>query len=168
MVATYLVGPAFGWQHVRLCAGRGQDAYHPTLGGTVEHPADEARLRGMLAVLELMGAPEASAQVGALWHGYLAISGETRPADYEVCYPQELIESLARYTVEGCRTLGLRGFDQIVDPPRANDIPALLGKAWERFLTDPQAYADWERQRLQRLWQELGFDPEGEDLQRLA
>jgi hypothetical protein len=155
MVASYLVGPAFGWQHVRLCAGRSQDAYHPALGEAAEHPADEARLRGVLAVLALMGAQEAGARIDALWHGYLAASGETKPADYEVCYPQVLIESLARYAVAGCRALGLRAFNQIVDPSRPDDIPALLGEAWERFLTDSQAYASWERQRLQGLWQEL-------------
>jgi hypothetical protein len=109
----------------------------------------------VLAVLALMGAQEAGARIDALWHGYLAASGETKPADYEVCYPQALIESLARYAVAGCRALGLRAFNQIVDPSRPDDIPALLGEAWERFLTDSQAYASWERQRLQGLWQEL-------------
>jgi hypothetical protein len=152
MVATYLVGPAFGWQQVRLCADRSQNAYHPALGEAAEHPADEARLRGVLAVLELMGGPEVAARIGALWHEYVVVSGETRPADYEVCYPQMLIESLARHTVEGCQALGLRGFGPILHPPKTNDIPALLGEAWERFLTDRQSYADWEHDRLQVLW----------------
>jgi hypothetical protein len=159
MIATYLVGPAFGWQHVRLCAGRSQAAYHPALGEMAEHPADEARLRGVLAVLELMGAQEARARIGALWQDYLTVSAEIRPADYEVCYPQALIASLARRTVEGCRAFGLRGFDQVLDPPRTDDIPALLHEAWQRFLIDPQSYADWERQQLEKLQQSLGCDP---------
>jgi hypothetical protein len=158
MVATYLVGPAFGWQHLRLCAGRSQNAYHPALGETAEHPADDARLRSVLALLELMGAGGPAARIGVLWHEYVAVSGATRPADYEVCYPQTLIESLARHTIEGCQALGLRGFSQIVDPPKADDIPALLGEAWERFLTDLQSYADWERDRLQALWHGLDGD----------
>jgi hypothetical protein len=159
MIATYLVGPAFGWQHVRLCAGRSQDAYHPALGETAEHPADEARLRGVLAVLALMGAQEAGARIGALWRDYLAASGETSPADYEVCYPQTLIASLARHTVEVCRALGLRGFGPVIDPLGTDDIFALLDEAWERFLIDPQSYADWERQQLEKLQQSLGCDP---------
>jgi hypothetical protein len=66
-----------------------------------------------------------------------------------------LIESLARHTVGGCQALGLRGFGPSVDPPKAGDIPALLGEAWQRFLTDRQSYADWEYDRLQALWQAL-------------
>jgi hypothetical protein len=159
MVATYLVGAAFGWQHVRLCAGRSQDAYHPALGEASEHPADEARLRGVLAVLERLGAQEVGNEIDGLWHDYLAVSGETKPADYEVCYPQGLIDSLARHTVEGCRALGLRGFEQIVEPPKADNIPSLLGEAWKRFLADPRTYADWECEQLQVLWQDSGFDP---------
>jgi hypothetical protein len=105
MVAAYLVGPAFGWQHVRLCAGRSHNTYHPALGEAAEHPADEARLRGVLAVLELMGMPEVAARIGGLWHEYMAASGETRPADYDVCYPQPLMKSLARHTVAGWQAL---------------------------------------------------------------
>lgn len=157
MVATYLVGPAFGWQHVRLCAGRSQAAYYPALGDTAEHPADEARLRGVVAVLEYMKEAAAGARVQALWDRYTAVSGESQPADYEVCYPHGLIESLAQRTVEGCRSLGLRSFNQLADPPGTGDIPSLLGEAWEQFLANPQAYADWERARLDTLWQEIGF-----------
>jgi hypothetical protein len=159
MIATYLVGPAFGWQHVRLCAGRSQDAYHPALGETAEHPANEARLRGVLAALELMGWQEVGARIGALWQDYLDVSGETRPADYAVCYPQTLIASLAQRTVGGCRALGLRGFGPDLDPLKTGDIPALLDEAWKRFLIAPECYADWERRQLGILEQDLDCDP---------
>ncbi len=155
MVATYLVGPAFGWQHLRLCAGRSRDAYRPALGDERStHPADEARLRGVVAVLRRMGASEPARQVTAVWDRYLAVSGESRPTEYDVCYPQALIESLARRTVDGCRALGVRGFDQVNDPPR--DIPSLLGEAWTRFLNDPVGYGDWERVQLDDLSHEFG------------
>ncbi len=82
VVATYLVGPAFGWQHVRLCADRSRDAYRPTLGDERStHPADEARLRGVVAVLERMGASETARQVMDIWGRYLAVSGESRQVD---------------------------------------------------------------------------------------
>jgi hypothetical protein len=153
MVATYLVGPAFGWQHVRLCAGNSLAAYHPTLGERADHPADEARLRGIVAVLTQMGAAEAGARITALWDCYLEASRETRPQDYEVCYPQALLESLAKRIIAGCRSLGVRGFDQPGGPP--NDLPSLFGEAWERFLADSQTYAAWERSQIETLWQEL-------------
>lgn len=157
MVATYLVGPAFGWQHVRLCAGRGQAAYYPSLGETAEHPADEARLRGVVAVLEHMKAGPTAVQVQELWNRYVSISGETMPHDYALCYPQRLIASLAGRVAEGCQALGLRSFDQLTDPPAIRDIPLLLVEAWEYFLANPQGYTDWESAQLEALWRGLGF-----------
>ncbi len=67
-------------------AGNSQAAYHP---------ADEARLRGIIAVLEQMGAAEAVDRIISLWDNYLTVCGETLPSDYDVCYPQSLIEFLA-------------------------------------------------------------------------
>lgn len=48
MVATYLVGPAFGWQHVRLATSSGRSPFKPALGAVAEHPADDSRLRGVV------------------------------------------------------------------------------------------------------------------------
>jgi hypothetical protein len=155
MIATYIVGPAFGWQQLRLCAGNSQAAYHPGLDDMAEHPADEARLRGITAVLEQMGAVEAVDRIRSLWDDYLAVCGETLPPDYEICYPQTLIESLAQRTIEVCRSLGLRGFDHPGEP--GGNIPFLLNEAWERFISDPQTFAHWERSQLEILWRELGF-----------
>jgi hypothetical protein len=157
MVATYLVGPAFGWQHIRLCAGRGQAAYSPSLGETAEHPADEARLRGVVAVLTHMKAEPLAVRVQELWTRYVNISGETPTPDYAQCYPQELITVLAERVVDGCRALGLRSFTQEADPPGTQDIPALLVEAWEQFLGNPQSYLNWERVQLETLWRGLGF-----------
>ena len=153
MVATYLVGPSFGWQHVRLCAGNSPAAYHPSLGERADHPADEARLRGIVAVLTRMDASDAGARVTTLWDSYLEAGRETRPQDYEICYPQVLLESLAERVVTGCRSLGVRGFDQPSD--MVIDLPSLLGEAWERFLTSPQTYVEWERSQIETLWREL-------------
>lgn len=158
MVATYLVGPAFGWQHIRLCAGRGQAAYYPSLGETAEHPADEARLRGVVAVLTYVKTEPMAVRVHDLWTRYIRISSETPPQDYALCYPQELLTALAERVVDGCRALGLRSFAQERDPPGTRDIPALLVEAWEQFLATPQSYLTWEREQLAALWRELGFN----------
>ncbi|MFQ5872324.1 MAG: hypothetical protein ACE5JL_00780 [Dehalococcoidia bacterium] len=156
MVATYLTGPAFAWQHVRLCVGSSEAAFHPSLGEMAEHPAEEARLSGMLAVLERMNTGAVATRIRALWDTYLSVSTESRPAEYDVCYPQTLIDSLARRTIEGCQALGLRSFGHLADSSGPIDIPSLISEAWERFMSNPQAYFDWEHQQLDALWQELG------------
>ena len=155
MLATYLVGPAFGWQHVRLCAAEGQAVYFPALGEVATHPADEARLHGVLAVLARIGSADGQ-RLQELWVRYLAVRREAKPADYEVCYPEALLESLARHVVEGCHAIGLRGFHEPRDTEP--DIPSLLREAWERFIDDADSFQDWEQARLAELWAALGLD----------
>lgn len=155
MIGAYLAGPAFGWQHIRLCSGRGQAAYHPAMGEEATHPADEARLRGSIAVLEEMGAADDGLRLAAVWTNYLSVTGETRPPDYDSCYPESLLRSLALHVMAGCRALGLRGFDQHTGA--ADSIVALLQEAWERFLAEPETYSAWEQPALHTLWRDLGF-----------
>lgn len=155
MVATYLVGPAFGWQHVRLCAGRGNTIYFPTLGQSAEHPADEARLRGILALLTDAGAVLSVGRIRTLWDEYMALSGQSPPVDYAVCYPQSLITSLARHVMAGCQTLNIRRFDEAGGD--SFNVATLVGAAWDEFHAAPQTYAVWEKQSLDALWLDLGF-----------
>jgi hypothetical protein len=156
MVATYLVGPAYGWQHVRLCASTSSAAYHPTLGERADHPADEARLRDMVAVLTHMGATETGARITSLWNSYLDASRKSRPQDYEVCYPQTLLESLAKNVIAGCRSLGVRGFDQPAEGPPSH-VPALLAEAWDRFLADAQPIPTGSTRRLRLFGRSLAL-----------
>lgn len=158
MVATFLAGPAFGWQHIRLCSGRGQEAYHPALGEVATHPADEARLRGVIAVLNEMGAPEEGSRLQALWDDYLRVTREARPAEYDRCYPERLLQVLAKEVIVGCRFLRLRGFDDHAGA--ADSVITLLQEAWKRFLTESETYGTWERPTLEALWLDLGMPPD--------
>jgi hypothetical protein len=148
---------------VRLCATTGQPAYHPALGQAADHPANEARLRGVLAVLERAGAGEAGARILTLWHTYVSTVGERKPPEYDVCYPPTLINSLVRRVVDGCTALGIRRFDAVAPaaPPAGGtaviDVPRLLDEVWTRFLADPAAYAQWERNQVDALWRALGL-----------
>lgn len=104
-------------------------------------------------MLAEMDAAVEGARIDTLWAHYVAVVDQARPADYELCYPQSLLESLARRVVAGCRALGLRDFREPPASGRADrDIPTLIGQAWERFLDDADAYADWETARLAEPW----------------
>lgn len=153
MIATYLTGPAFGWQHLRLCAGHTGQAFSPSLGETAEHPADEARFRGMLSVLRLLNLEDECAQLAELWAEYLAITRETKANEYDVCYPEDLISALAHSVVDGCRSIGLRSFQEMGQSTAS--ISSLLNAAWIEFHRDPDGYGGWERAHLEQLWRSL-------------
>lgn len=153
MVATYLVGPAFGWQHIRLCASLNKDVYFPALGERASHPADEARLRGVLAVLAEVEPGRGDGELLEMWQQFVQCSGKSQPPDYAVCYPPDLISALARVVVQGCAALGLRGFAS--SGHRPGTIICLLMEAWSRFLEDPETCIQWEAEQLKHLWREL-------------
>jgi hypothetical protein len=155
MVATFVLGAAYAWQHMRLCVGGRNEAFTPNLGEVASHPADAARMRGILAILRRMGAGADADRIEQMWDDYLVVSGATAPAEFDLCYPPTLIESLAVNVQAGCATLGIRPFTAASDP--AVDTVALLQAAWARFHADPKTYRVWEEQQLNDLWGRLGL-----------
>jgi hypothetical protein len=155
MIATYLMGPAYGWQHVRLCAGR-VEAFAPGLDEdeASDHPSDEARFRGICTLLRTLAPSEDRDALEDFWSSYLRASGQMAPPDYDLVYPPELLEPIAANVISRCRALGLRSFDQAASSP--DDVVALLNEAWRRFEADPVAYEAWEREALLGLFSSSG------------
>jgi hypothetical protein len=121
------------------------------IGDERGHPADEARLRGIITTLTAMGAP-GTPELDAALNTYITLSGQLLPPDYNVCYPDELLSRLAQTVVAGCRSLGVSGYDTSV---KEKDVAALIGDAWVRFRADPASYGAWEQVELERLWKEI-------------
>ena len=157
MIATYMVGVAFVFQHVRLCVGYGHASiHHPCLGSSGDHPADDARFRGSVAVLERLSAPRKQIQrIEELWLSYLETNTKPKPPDYEFCYPQHLINELAECTIGGMRRVGVRCYSDFEITPNFSSIIALLQSAWLNFDESPLTYQTWEDDQLQMLWNEL-------------
>lgn len=153
MVATYLVGPAFGWQHIRLCAGLNKNVYYPALGERASHPADEARLRGILAVLVEVEPGHPDGELLDMWEQFIQCSGQSQPTEYAICYPPDLVSALARTVVQGCTALGLRNFTSA--DHRSGTIIGLLMEDWSRFRADAEACIQWEAEQIAQLSQEL-------------
>lgn len=151
MIATYLTGPPFAWQHLRLCASLGGSAYYPSLGEIAEHPADEARMQGIRSVLDHSGSKQQVFGIIRLWEQYLGATGDIEPQDYSVCYPRHLLERLAKNVIRGCEMLGLRKFyDRTGD---AVEIVHLIAEGWTIFLQKPDEYNAWEYETLVNLRQ---------------
>lgn len=152
MVATYLCGPAYGSQHLRLVASMRGDIYeHGEF-----HPADEARMRGIALMLDEMNHSPQASDVRRLWTDYMKPMGQF-PS--EACYgesaPDVILSALAKQVAEGCRQMGLVPFDS---PTHGKDsVVGLLNQSWRKFLTDPVGYPAWEASRLKALWTQLGL-----------
>ncbi len=150
MAAVYLTGAPYGWLYLRLCISLHGSDFHPVLGEDAAHPANDARMRGIQAVLRQLGQQQAAEELCALWERYLQASAEMAPAEYALCYPDMLLEALAENVIAGCEVVGLKRFDERSENPGSEIIP-LIDEAWERFRLDARGFADWERQAIGRL-----------------
>lgn len=154
MVAVYAVGAPYAWQHLRLCVGGRNAAFTPSLGQRGSHPADAARMHGILAMLRGMGAGADADEVERVWNEYLIVAAEARPTEFDLCYPPTVIESLANQVRTACMSLHMRPFTAAGAP--AVDIPGLLMEAWRHFRAYPATYRVWEEGQLAPLWKRLG------------
>jgi hypothetical protein len=152
MVGTYLAGPAFGFQHVRLSATLAQSPYYPTLGEAAEHPADGARLEGIIAVLEELSDAAGAVAVRDMWSRYITMQSDVEPADYSTSYPVSLVSDLARTVAAGCRTFGIKSYQQAAP----SDVIRIMLEAWDNFRANPDAHGSYEDATVSRLKNELG------------
>jgi hypothetical protein len=156
LVATYIVGPTFGWQHLRLCAGNPRrDVLEPFAELAREsHPHDDVRMFAITKALRLMGADAEAEELDRVWEQYARTVGLPARREIERLYPPDVILGLVDSAIEGCGLLALRRFDH-ADPPPTVGIVALMAAAWQRFRSDPASYTAWERERLGRLAEQL-------------
>jgi hypothetical protein len=137
---AFCAGPAYGWTNYHLCFRTDAALYQVPEQIPRSHPADDARMSVILAVLRQGGhTPEASA-IEKAWVDYAISKGFTKPDTYDLCYPNAaLVElaSTARASFEAC---GLAGFSQ--GQPEA--VAGTLQDAWHMFWNQTTDYEEWE------------------------
>ncbi len=147
--ASYVVGAAYGWSHLRLVLSTQTDLYHPSFGDTATHPADEARMRIILFTLERMGYESAAVALKGRWDAFTSIFVGKPDGEYHFCYPDALLEKFSELVTKLCQDLDLIPFfDQQND---ANNLPSLMEQAWGQFHSDPVAYQQWETTKIAAL-----------------
>jgi hypothetical protein len=146
VIGTYVCGPAYGWQNVRLRAQGGPELARPwgpakpaPLGADTEpfsHPADNARATVIGAVLRGTGESVAASRIQAEWES-LTAHVEQPPPVYEISYPQSVLDDVLSMTLEWCRAKPLTSFGDAGE----HTVVAHIGRAWELQLADPVAFA---------------------------
>jgi hypothetical protein len=133
-----------------LCALLGGDPFEPGLGQEATHPADEARLRVIVSTLTSYGATEDATAVRDLWGRFAAHQLGTRPPQYGLCYPDALLELVAREVVAQCQSSGIA--DSLALRAKGGSVAAVLLDAWARFVADSPNFKAWEDASLAALF----------------
>jgi len=153
MVATYWVGPAYGWAHLRLCMGSLTDeVFRPGPDDALStHPSDESRYRAIVAILQQGTQMKDTNELREYWQSYVMLTGHTPPVDYDLCYPQPLLDALGDQITQACKDLGLRSFAEQLEGQEDVNIPRLLNAAWRQFGTQPETYPLWEQDEMRKV-----------------
>ena len=151
MIATFITGPAFGRTHLRVCCGLDPNVFRPSFGESSTHPSGESRTRAIIAMLKRIGLDEDCGIIQDQWLKYLSVIGGQKPMEYDHCYPDALIDSLASEVRDGCLNIGLVSYkDQQVSNDCIN-LPALLNEAWRILFTNTAYYGNWESAQIRSL-----------------
>lgn len=140
-------GPAYAWSHYHLCIKRGGDPFQSPRVFEESHPADDARMRAILAMLRTYpyAAGEAD-KVEAAWMQLLSAMSYAAPPEYYECYPRDQIPKLVAAAKAGVEAIGIR-----THQAETAGVRALLNEAWTVFWKAPRAYQAWESERVQEL-----------------
>ena len=142
LIATYLAGPAFGWCNIRTSTNLGGELFQ----GSESHPADDTRAFAIGLMLEKLGAHQAAQDIRARWNELIALAGETKPARYDVAYPQSLLVSICDMIYQGCQALGLTPWSGGVGSGVV--VGAALDAAWTEFRLRPETFEGYEATAL--------------------
>ena len=152
MIATYCVGPAFGWCNVRLCTNLASNLFE----GVDTHPADDARTSAIALMLNKIGRQQDGAALVTRWGELVDLAKETRPQGFELAYPQDLLADLVDFVAAACASLGLRSWHSASDHGIIH-VGTLLNTAWDAFHTSPETFDQFEVDRIRELREELGL-----------
>ncbi|WP_353933387.1 hypothetical protein WJM97_23165 (plasmid) [Okeanomitos corallinicola TIOX110] len=147
--ATYLVGSAYGWSHLRLLLESDPEIYYPSFGQEGSHPADEARMRAILLTLQELGESEKVENIIQKWEEFKLILVDSPDGEYEYCYPNEILRQLAKQVIKVCEEVGLIPYYK--QPDSNDNLPSLMQKAWKQFHNDPTKYGEWENNTVKHL-----------------
>jgi hypothetical protein len=151
-IATYLVGPAYGWTNLKLTTvSGGKDRVY---ADSLSHPSDESRMRGIFFMLRLMEHNAELTRIEKCWNEFLGAMSNTKPANYEQVLPQTIIEQLAKNVFAGCQKIDLRIYgDQV--KKFGNPISKILNDTWQVLLDDHTGFDKWEEEQITMIGNNL-------------
>jgi hypothetical protein len=96
--------------------------------------------------LEKLDAHQAAQEIRDRWNELIALAGETKPARYDVAYPQSLLVSICDMIYQGCQALGLAPWSDAAGSGVV--VGPALDAAWTEFRLRPATFEGYEATAL--------------------
>lgn len=156
LVGTYMTGAAYAWTNLKLLStGHGSTKIFEY---SQSHPADEARMRIIILMLEKLGLTDDKNRVEAAWEVFLKDTKVFKPNDYPLLYPQKLLQQIVDEFFDFYQNADLVSYSELV-AKGANSISQLLNDAWSSAQNNPSDYFDYETNSVAGLKASYGLNP---------
>ncbi|MGX5721455.1 hypothetical protein [Shinella zoogloeoides] len=142
--AALTCGPAYAWSHYHLAIKKGYEAFEVPTNRIETHPADDARMRMILAALTRIGFAAECATIQAAWENLMDHRSERAEPEYRQCYPDHLIETIVDLAHRGIEAIGT----QLAVPGALTPWAERLDMAWQVFWQQPDRYNAWESEHM--------------------
>lgn len=155
--ATYLVGTAYAWSHLRLILESNDQIYYPGFGKDSTHPADEARMRAILITIEELQGSKSTKIIAERWEAFKTqVFNRQQETEYVYCYPDSLLVQLAKIVINLCQRNNLVPYYQHFQTD--NNLPLIMQQAWIEFHNNPQLYPDWETKKIEKIRADINIE----------
>lgn len=156
LVGTYMTGAGYAWTNLKLLStGHGSTKIFEY---SQSHPADEARMRIIILMLEKLGLIDDKNKVEAAWKVFLKDTEVFKPNDYPLLYPQKLLQQIVDEFFAFYQNADLVSYSELV-AKGANSISQLLNDAWNNAQTNPSDYFNYETNSVAGLKSSYGLNP---------
>jgi len=154
LAGTYMTGAAYGWTNLKLIsAGHGSSKIYDY---SETHPANEARMRIIIIMLDKLGLTEDKKKVEKTWNEFLKETEIFRPNAYVLLYPQKLLQMIVDEFFEFYDNADLAPCTELGGK---TDVPLcdILNTAWNLAQADPLQYYIHETTEINKLKAHFGL-----------
>ncbi len=158
LAGTYMTGAAYAWTNLKLIsADHGSSKifeYNDT------HPANEARMRIILLMLEKLGLTEEKKQIEETWQRFLSEAEIFRPSAYKLIYPDKLFKLIIDEFIGFYDNADLAPCTELLGAQNKS-VSELLSAAWQTAQTDPLNFYQHETDVINGLKAQFGLSVGG-------
>lgn len=147
LFGTYMTGPAYAWTNLKIMAsdlnaGKAFDYYSDT------HPADEARMRLILMMLEKMNV--SNPEITKCWEEFYLEISTKKPPIYDEIYPDHILKHLIDEIYSNFLNADIIPYNNYNDG-KPKLIAHYLNEAWEHSRNSPSTFGAYEEEVVQEL-----------------
>lgn len=155
LVGTYMTGAAYAWTNLKLLStGHGSTKIYEY---SQSHPADEARMRIIILMLEKLGLDKEKKEVQDSWDLFLKDTIVFMPNDYSLLFPQHLLEKIVDEFYNFYQNADLASYPELLKTGNSS-IAQLLNEAWYNAQTNPLNYFSYETNAINSLRKDFGIN----------